>query len=95
MAKGYTHKEGIDYEEIFLPVAMLKSFRILQFIVAALDYEIWQMDVKTAFLNGFVEEGQPDSFVEEGQETKVCELLKSIYGLSKHLVHGILDSMKL
>ena len=75
VAKGYTQQEGIDYEETFSPVAMLKSIRILLSIAGALDYEIWQMDVKTAFLNGNLDErnymAQPDGFVEEGQETKV------------------------
>ncbi|KAJ8627602.1 hypothetical protein MRB53_020909 [Persea americana] len=56
VAKGYTQKEGIDYEETFSPVAMLKSIQILLSIAAHLDYEIWQMDVKTAFLNGHLEE---------------------------------------
>ena len=56
VAKGYTQKECIDYEETFSPVVMLKSIRILLSISAALDYEIWQMDVKTAFLNCYVEE---------------------------------------
>ena len=87
MAKGYTQKEGIDYEETFSPVAMLKSIRILLSIAASLDYEIWQMDVKTAFLNGYLNEdiymSQPDGFVETGQEQKVCKLLKSIYGLKQ------------
>ncbi|MCV5002720.1 reverse transcriptase domain-containing protein, partial [Escherichia coli] len=87
MAKGYTQKEGIDYEETFSPVAMLKSIRILLSIAASLDYEIWQVDVKTAFLNGYLEEeiyiSQPDGFIKEGQEQKVCKLLKSIYGLKQ------------
>ena len=87
VAKGYTQKEGIDYEETFSPVAMLKSIRILLSIAASLDYEIWQMDVKTAFLNGYLEEeiymSQPDGFIKEGQEQKVCKLLKSIYGLKQ------------
>ena len=56
MAKGYTQKEGIDYDETFSPVAMLKSIRILLSIATHYDYEIWQMDVKTAFLNGNLEE---------------------------------------
>ncbi|KAL6344314.1 hypothetical protein AAG906_037888 [Vitis piasezkii] len=51
VAKGYRQKEGIDYDETFSPVAMLKSIRILLAIAAYYDYEIWQMDVKTAFLN--------------------------------------------
>ena len=56
VAKGYTQKEGFDYEKTFSPVAMIKSIRILLSIVAHMDYEIWQMDVKTAFLNGSLEE---------------------------------------
>jgi hypothetical protein len=84
VAKGYTQNKGIDYEATFLPVAILKSTRILLSIAAALDYEIWQMDVKTAFLNGNLDEriymAQPGGFVEGGQETMVCELPKSIYG---------------
>ncbi|CAL2230271.1 unnamed protein product [Prunus armeniaca] len=52
VAKGYRQREGIDYEETFSPVAMIKSIRILLAIVAYYDYEIWQMDVKMAFLNG-------------------------------------------
>ena len=66
---------------------MLKSIRILLSIVSSLDYKIWQMDVKTAFLNGYLEEeiymSQPDGFIKEGQEQKVCKLLKSIYGLKQ------------
>ena len=54
--KGYTQKEGVDYEETFSPVPMLKSIHILLPIVTCLDYEIWKMDVKTAFLNGYLEE---------------------------------------
>ena len=56
MAKGYTQKEGIDNEETFSPIAMLKSIWILLSIAAHYDYEIWQMDVKTAFLNGNLKE---------------------------------------
>ena len=56
VAKQYTQKEGIDYEETFSPIALLKSIRILLSINAMLDYEIWQMDVKTSFLKGYFEE---------------------------------------
>ena len=85
VANGYTQKEGINYDETFSHVAMLKSIRILLSIAAALDYEIWQMDVKTTFLNGHLEESiymvQSDRFKAKGQENKFCKLLKSIYGL--------------
>ena len=71
VAKGYTQKEGIAYEETFLPVAMLKSIRILLSIAAHYDYEIWQMDVKAAFLNGNLDEEiymmQPEGFIAKNQ----------------------------
>ena len=87
VAKGYTQREGIDYEETFSPVAMLKSIWILLSIVAHFDYEIWQMDVKTTFLNGSLDECiymvQPDGFIKEGQEHLLCKLNRSIYGLKQ------------
>ena len=68
MAKGYTQTHGVDYDETFSPVAMLKSIRILIAIAAFHDYEIWQMDVKTASLNGKLSEDvfmtQPEGFVQ-------------------------------
>ncbi|KAK8634247.1 hypothetical protein V6N13_015075 [Hibiscus sabdariffa] len=67
VAKGFQKIHGIDYDETFSPVAMFKSIRILLAIAAFHDYEIWQMDVKTAFLNGKLEEDvymtQPEGFV--------------------------------
>ena len=85
VAKGFTQKEGIDYEETSLLVAILKSIRILLSIATYLDYEIWQMDVKTAFFNGNLEEDiymqQPKEFVASGKDNLVCKLQKSIYGL--------------
>ena len=52
VAKGFRQVQGVDYDETFSPVAMLKSVRIILDIAAYFDYEIWQMDVKTSFLNG-------------------------------------------
>ena len=87
VAKGYIQKEGIDYEETFSPVAMLKSIIILLSIAAHYDYEIWQMDVKTAFLNGNLDEEiymmQPKGFIAKNQEYMVCKLKRSIYGLKQ------------
>ena len=56
VAKGFHQIQGVDYDETFLPVAMLKSIQILLAITAYYDYEIWQMDVKTTFLNGNLSE---------------------------------------
>nr|GFB62156.1 putative retrotransposon Ty1-copia subclass protein [Tanacetum cinerariifolium] len=56
VAKGFTQTPGIDYEETFSPVADIRAIRILIAIAAYYDYEIWQMDVKTAFLNGYLNE---------------------------------------
>ena len=87
VAKGFTQKEEIDYEETFSPIAMLKSIRILLSFAAHFNYEIWQMDVKTTFLNGHLEECiymiQPDGFIEKGQEHVLCKLKRSIYGLKQ------------
>ena len=66
---------------------MLKSIRILLSIATFYDYEIWQMDVKTAFLNDNLEESifisQLEGFITQGQEKKVCKLNRSIYGLKQ------------
>ena len=64
---------------------MLKSVRILLAIAAFYNYEIWQMDVKAALLNGFIKEElymmQPEGFVDPKNANKVCKLQRSIYGL--------------
>ena len=66
VANGYRQCQGVDYDETFAPVAMVKSIRILLAIATYFDYEIWQMDVKTAFFNGNLTEGvymtQPEGF---------------------------------
>ena len=66
---------------------MHKSIRILLAIASYFDYEIWQMDVKTAFLNGNIEEElymvQPEGFVDPKDARKVCKLQRSIYGLKQ------------
>ena len=85
VAKGYRQVQGVDYDETFSPVAKLKSVRIMLAIAAFYDYEIWQMDIKTGFLNGFIMEElymmQPEGFVDPKNANKVCKLQRSIYGL--------------
>lgn len=69
-AKGYTQREEVDYEETLSPVAQLKSIRILLFIAGYYDYDIWKMDVKTTFLNGYLEDSiymmQLEGFIVKG-----------------------------
>ncbi|GKD98329.1 retrotransposon protein, putative, ty1-copia subclass [Tanacetum coccineum] len=87
VAKGFTQTYGVDYEETFSPVADIRAITILIAIAAYYDYKIWQMDVKTAFLNGFLEEEiymeQPEGFIDPNHPSKVCKLQRSIYGLKQ------------
>jgi len=73
---------------------MLRSIRIILAIAAFHDYEIWQMDVKTAFLNGYLDEDlymiQPEGFTDPQQPKKVCKLKRSFMDLSKHRGVGII-----
>ena len=85
VAKGYNKKEGVDYNETFSPVSTKDAFRVMMALVAHFNFELHQMDVKTTFLNGDLQEDiymlQPEGFVED--ENKVCKLRKSIYGLKQ------------
>ena len=87
VAKCFKQTHGIDYDETFSPVIMFKSIRILLAITAYYDYEICQMDVKTAFLNGNLLEDvymtQPEGFVDPKYPNRVCKLQRSIYGLKQ------------
>jgi hypothetical protein len=87
VAKGFMQIYGIDYDETFSPVAMLKSVWILLEIAAYFDYEIWQMDIKMAFLNGNLTVDvyiiQLEGFVDLKHAGKICKLQKSIYGLKQ------------
>ncbi|GJS45084.1 retrotransposon protein, putative, ty1-copia subclass [Tanacetum coccineum] len=76
-----------NYGETFSPVADIRAIRILLAITAFYDYEIWQMDVKIAFLNGHISKDvymvQPEGFVDPKHPNKVCKLQRSIYGLKQ------------
>jgi hypothetical protein len=87
VAKGFRQVQGVDYDGTFSPVVMLKSIQIILAIAAYFNYEIWQMDVKTTFLNGNLTEDvymtQPEGFFDPTKAAKVCKLQKSIYGLKQ------------
>ncbi|GJS53994.1 retrotransposon protein, putative, ty1-copia subclass [Tanacetum coccineum] len=88
VARGYTHRACIDYNEVFSPMVRHTSIRVILSLTACEDYELEQLDVKTAFLHGILEETiymrQPPGF-EEGTGNKVCLLKKSLYGLKQSL----------
>jgi hypothetical protein len=85
VAQGYSQKEGIDYEETFAPVARLEAVRILLDFSMAKGLKLYQTDVKSAFLNGVLEEEvyvrQPLGFESEKYPHRVYKLRKALYGL--------------
>ena len=87
VAKGFAQKEGIDYKETFAPVIKFQSLRILLAIANNRGMFIHQLDITTAFLNGFLEEDiymfKPEGQITPGQENKVCKLKRSLYGLKQ------------
>lgn len=87
VVRGCHQKEGIDFNEIFSPVVRQTSIRVLLGLVALFDMDLEQLDVKTAFLHGDLEEEiymkQPEGFVVPGKEHLVCRLKKSLYGLKQ------------
>ena len=89
VAKGYSQKYGIDYEETFSPVVKFTSIRVILSIAAKLSMDVQQMDVKTAFLNGDLDEEiymeQPEGYKCQNAkgENLVCKLQKSLYGVKQ------------
>ena len=85
VVKGYKQKQGIDYEETFAPVARMETVRAVFSIAAQNKWKVYQMDVKSAFLNGVLMEEvyveQPFGYEKKGQEHKVFKLKKALYGL--------------
>ena len=87
VVKGFQQKEGVDYTEIFSPVVKLTTIILVLGLVSVEDLDLEQLDVKTAFLYGDLEEdiymNQPKGFLESGKEGLVCKLKKSLYGLKQ------------
>nr|GFA52516.1 retrovirus-related Pol polyprotein from transposon TNT 1-94 [Tanacetum cinerariifolium] len=84
---GYRQEEGIDFEESFAPVARIEAIRIFIANATSRNINVYQMDVKTAFLNGELKEkvyiSQPEGFVDPGHPTHVYRLKKALYGLKQ------------
>jgi hypothetical protein len=87
VAKGYSQVQGVDFDDVFSHVVKHSSIRILLALVAMHDLELEQLDVKTAFLHGKLEETiymqQPKGFEIEGKEDHICLLKKSLYSLKQ------------
>lgn len=87
MVKGFQQKKGIDYNEVFSPVVKMTTIRVILSIVAAEGLHLEQLDVKTAFLHGDLDEdiymAQPEGFQIVGKEDWVCKLKRSLYGLKQ------------
>ncbi|GJY53727.1 retrovirus-related pol polyprotein from transposon TNT 1-94, partial [Tanacetum coccineum] len=87
VAQGYNQQEGIDFDETYAPVARLESIRILLVYACAHNFKLYQMDVKSAFLNGFINEevyvAQPPGFIDSEKPNHVFKLKKALYGLKQ------------
>lgn len=87
VAKGYTQREGVDFKEVFSPVVRHASIRVLLAMTAVHDLELDQLDVKTAFLHGRLQEEilmtQPEGYVDSEKPNHVCLLKRSLYGLKQ------------
>lgn len=87
VAKGYVQRYGIDYVEVFAPVARMDNVRIILALAAQKEWKVYQLDVKYAFLHGELMEdvyvGQPIDFVKKGEPHKVYKIRKALYGLEQ------------
>src|SRR5713101_513602 len=83
VACGFTQKEGIDYDETFALVSRYTTIRTIISLAEVFRWKLHQMDVKTTFLNGKIDEEvyieQPEGFVNHGKKTHVCKLKKALY----------------
>ncbi|GJR08198.1 retrovirus-related pol polyprotein from transposon TNT 1-94 [Tanacetum coccineum] len=85
VAQGYTREEGIDYDEVFAPVARIEAIRLFLAFASFMGFIVYQMDVKSAFLYGTIDEevyvSQPPGFVDPDHPNKVYKVVKALYGL--------------
>ncbi|GJZ51945.1 putative ribonuclease H-like domain-containing protein, partial [Tanacetum coccineum] len=85
VAQGYTREEGIDYDEVFAPVARIEAIRLFLAFTSFMGFIVYQMDVKSAFLYGTIDEevyvSQPPGFVDPDHPKKVYKVVKALYGL--------------
>nr|GEU50913.1 retrovirus-related Pol polyprotein from transposon TNT 1-94 [Tanacetum cinerariifolium] len=95
VAQGYNQEKGIDYDETYAPVARLESIRILLAYACELYFKLFQMDVKNAFLNGFINEevyvAQSSGFTHFEKPDYVYKLKKALYDLKKHPKLDMID----
>ena len=87
VTQGYTQVEGVDFDETFASVARLESIRIILAIASHLNFKLYQMDVKRAFLNGMLQEEvyveQPKGFIDPHRPNDVYKLKRALYGLKQ------------
>jgi hypothetical protein len=99
--RGFTQKEGIDYEETFSPVSRYTSIQTIISLAFIVGWKLHQMDVKTTFLNGKIEHEvsveKPDGFLLHNKGTHVCKLRKALYGVNRlpeFGMTGLMDFLK-
>ncbi|GKA09506.1 zinc finger, CCHC-type containing protein [Tanacetum coccineum] len=85
VAKGYVQEQGIDFDEVFAPVARIETVRLILALAAYHGWQVHHLDVKSAFLHGDLKEEvyvtQPEGFIQQGNSGKVYKLTKALYGL--------------
>ncbi|KAK1408428.1 hypothetical protein QVD17_40194 [Tagetes erecta] len=104
VAKGYVQQLGVDFDDGFAPVARMETIRLILSLSAKMNWKVFHLDVKTAFLNGELKETvfvkQPDGYVKPGLEMKVYRLEKALYGLRQaprawnHKLNSVLMQLK-
>ena len=84
VAKGYVQKAGVDFEEVFAPMARMETVQVLTSLVAQGNCKMHHLDVKPTFLNGEIKEDtfvkQPNGYIKNGEENYVLKLMKELYG---------------